>query len=173
MGRISAFRSCAVGRVTFFYEIIFVRKVLNYSELLRLVKNILKIVGVFLGSIYGHDLSLYYQLSNAVKFKIMAFFLRFTTNANADLERGVSSHHANEATYNEELSGLCGFELESETIQEAIEEVEANYSSRSQGGGVYNTEVFGTDWAIFSGKYLDSVPDGHVFLASKIVYKPA
>ncbi len=102
----------------------------------------------------------------------MAFFLRFTTDANADLERGVSFHHANETLDNEELSGLCGFELEAETIEEAIEEVESNYSSLHHGGGVYNTAAFGKDWAIFSGKYLDSVPDGHVFLASKIVYKP-
>lgn len=56
MGRISAFRSCAVGRVTFFYEIIFVRKALNYSELLWCVKNSLKIVVVLCPCKYLHGI---------------------------------------------------------------------------------------------------------------------
>jgi len=97
------------------------------------------------------------------------YFLRFTTNAKRDLKRGYSNHF-NDNGKREKLCGLCGFQLEAETLEEAIEEVKENFANQSN-NTVYNIDSFGTDWAIFLGSYRDSVPDGHVFIPKTIEYQ--
>jgi len=116
----------------------------------------------------------------------MSFFVRFTTDAKIDLERGQSFHSTDfkegeiskeklsemmncdeddieviNGHYVQLLEGLCGFELEAETLEEAIEEVEealeeprSPFHQYSQIGGI----------AIFKGELTDSdVPDGDNF----------
>ena len=122
----------------------------------------------------------------------MSFFLRFTTEAREDLQRGQSMHATSFAEgeitierlaemmdcdeddievvcghYVQMLEGLCGFELEAENIEEAIEEVEeaienpnSPFHQYSQIGGM----------AIFKGSLTDSdVSDGDNFYPSSIV----
>lgn len=65
--------------------------------------------------------------------------------------------------YSQELSGLCAFELDAETEEEAIEEAkEHNFNS------VYNTADF-PSYAVFSGKFVEDCPEGCVMLPTKIV----
>jgi hypothetical protein len=95
----------------------------------------------------------------------MAFFLRYTQTPQLDLEIGVSGHYNDEGE-KEELDGLCGFELEAETIEEAIEEAQLHNE-----GIVYNFKSMGDIAYIFEGKFLDFVPDGHVFEPAKFITK--
>lgn len=105
----------------------------------------------------------------------MRYYIRYTETPNADLERGVSYHLAEvEAegyewndyfnSYAQQLSGLCAFELEAETLEEAIEEAAAfkvNSNFNSQNGDSY---------CILSGVHVDDCPEGVVVRSDKIVY---
>lgn len=111
----------------------------------------------------------------------MAYFLRFTETANEDLERGTSIHASdlsiNDYTIEQAseifgcdvdmvgefndchcqiLAGICGYTLNAETLEEAIEEIEENdYQFSFVGQAV-----------IFKGRYSsdsDLVPDGDLF----------
>ena len=116
----------------------------------------------------------------------MAFFVRFTTNAKLDLERGQSFHSTGfkkgeikkkrlaemldcdkgdieviDGLYVQLLEGLCGFELEAETLEEAIEEVEEALEEPKSPFHQYSQlRVV----AIFKGELTNSdVPDGDNF----------
>ena len=132
----------------------------------------------------------------------MAYFLRYTQNAQLDLERNSSFHASglsekdstteniaslfeceiedvillDNGIYNDgvsngdmcyfhQLEGLCGFELEADTIEEAIEE--ANDFGFNE---VYNSDSMGDIVTIFEGEYLDENLEGCLFDAEKIVY---
>lgn len=116
----------------------------------------------------------------------MAYFLRFTNTAQKDLQRGTSLHFSDlqasavsksraaelfgcetselkkvNGVWCQVLDGLCGYQLQASTIEEAIEEVE-------EGG--YQFDFVGRP-VIFSGKYSqnsDLVPDGDLFHAFSI-----
>ena len=66
--------------------------------------------------------------------------------------------------YVQKLEGLCGFELEAEDLEEAIEEAEEFYFN-----SVYNSKDM-TEWAIYEGKYLGDCIEGEAFDAYDIVY---
>lgn len=103
------------------------------------------------------------ELRNRNKLTDM-YFLRFTENPEADLERGQSYHYDDDGN-KYEVGGLCGFELEAETLEEAIEEVKEfswNY--------VYNFKSMGDIACIFTGEDVDTVPDGDVFEAEELVW---
>lgn len=132
----------------------------------------------------------------------MAYFLRYTTTANQDLERNASFHASGlskqdstlesvaslfgcdiedvvlldygmynngvnngDMCYFHQLEGLCGFELEAETLEEAI--VEAKEFSFNE---VYNSDSMGEIITIFEGEYIDENLEGCLFDAEKIVY---
>ena len=139
----------------------------------------------------------------------MKYFLRYTENAIADLDRNYSLHasdfevgkidwleeeqteievvasafncdvenivmldngiyHGEEANgklqYFQKLDGLCGFELDSEDLDDAIEEAE-NFEYNY----VYNSVTM-QNWAIFEGQYIDDCPEGVCFFATKLAY---
>lgn len=99
------------------------------------------------------------------------YFLRFTTSAKRDLKRGYS-YHSNDEGKRQKLSGLCGFELSAETLEEAIEEAKERFADMNC-NRVYNIESFGKDWAIYKGVMLEEyLPDGDLFKADSIEYKP-
>jgi len=113
------------------------------------------------------------------------YFLRFTNTAKEDLQRATSLHHSGldtsfdkqsvadmfgcdvedveivDGLYVQVLNGLCGYMLESETLEEAIEEIsDRNYQFSEIGKAV-----------IFEGKYSsdsDFIPDGDLFIPKKI-----
>jgi hypothetical protein len=63
--------------------------------------------------------------------------------------------------YVQVLSGLCGFELEPDSLEDAIEEAKSfRYNS------VYNS-VDMKKWTIYEGKYNDDCPEGCLFNAKK------
>jgi len=66
--------------------------------------------------------------------------------------------------YFQRLNGLCGFELESENLEDAIKEAENFYFN-----SVYNTADM-IDFSIFEGVYTDDCPEGIVFDAENILY---
>lgn len=67
--------------------------------------------------------------------------------------------------YSQELSGLCAFELDAETEEEAIEEAkEHNFNA------VYNTDDF-PSYTVFAGRFIDDCPEGCVFIPTKIIYE--
>lgn len=116
----------------------------------------------------------------------MAFFLRFTETAQQDLERGTSIHASDlsinnftaeqaaesfgcdidsvgefNGCYCQILDGICGYTLNAETLEEAIEEVEENsYQFQFVGKAV-----------IFKGRYSNDsvlIPDGDLFVPYSI-----
>ena len=118
----------------------------------------------------------------------MKYFLRYTNTANEDLERGTSVN-ASDLDVNEIskkdaaamfgcceemieevngcwfqiLDGICGYELEAETIEEAIEEAETEKQFAFVGRPV-----------IFKGKYASDsnyVVDGDLFIPISIEIK--
>ena len=116
----------------------------------------------------------------------MAYFLRFTDTAQEDLERGTSIHASdlsindfskeevaeifgcdteNVGIFNESycqvLDGICGYTLNAETLEEAIEEIEENN---------YQFDFVGKA-VIFKGRYSndsDLIPDGDLFVPHSI-----
>lgn len=123
------------------------------------------------------------------------FFLRFTTDANKDLERGQSFHATDFAKGEikksklakmmgcekddisvvngylvQLLDGLCGFELESSSLEEAIEEVRDALDSPNS---PFHQYIGIGGWAIFKGKLSSSdfqVPDGDLFSPFSVEY---
>jgi hypothetical protein len=112
------------------------------------------------------------------------YFLRYTEQPKKDLERGTSVHPSDftnkkEATeaiggelvkvngfWCQVIDGLCGFELESDNIEDAIEEVEDHRC------GSYDFRSMGKMAVIFEGEITgEGVPDGCTFIPSKIAYK--
>jgi acyl CoA:acetate/3-ketoacid CoA transferase alpha subunit len=114
----------------------------------------------------------------------MSFFLRFTNTAKNDLKRGTSIHATGydkticskkamsellgcdvsdikivNGLYVQVLNGICGYLLEAETIEEAIEEVNDNS---------YQFDFVGRA-VIFKGRYVENdVPDGDLFCPTSI-----
>lgn len=65
--------------------------------------------------------------------------------------------------YFQELNGLCGFELEAETLEDAIEEAnEFEYNSAYESSN--------TNWAIFEGEYAGDCPEGELFSPVAVLY---
>lgn len=89
------------------------------------------------------------------------YFLRFTDNPQEDLERGTSIHASDDGNH-QVLDGLCGYYLESDNLEDAIEEV-------------INNEwqfFFVGKPVIFEGEFSPEdnlVPDGNLFYPEKIV----
>jgi hypothetical protein len=115
----------------------------------------------------------------------MAFFLRFTVDAQDDLERKVSydcdisenldSIPDNAVRFEDgligiPLPGLCGYELDAETIDDAVE-----LAKQGQVIG-HNYLPYGNiendDWVIFEGEYVAELPfgDGISFRPETVVY---
>jgi len=116
----------------------------------------------------------------------MTYFLRYTNTATKDLKRGTSLHCSDlevsevsredaaaafgcdksevkkvNGLWCQVLDGLCGYLLEADTLEDAIEEVEENERQFS----------FVGRHVIFSGKYSQDselVPDGDLFIPFKI-----
>jgi len=116
----------------------------------------------------------------------MTYFLRYTNTATKDLKRGTSLHCSDlevsevsredaaaafgcdksevkkvNGLWCQVLDGLCGYLLEADTLEDAIEEVEENERQFSFVGRP----------VIFSGKYSQDselVPDGDLFIPFKI-----
>lgn len=128
----------------------------------------------------------------------MAYFIRYTENANLDFKRKCSVHNSDykvgevsmwndederseeeilaekwecevsdviviHGYYSQELQGLCAFELESTTEEEAIEEAASHHYNN-----VYNTTDFPT-YAVFAGRYVDDCPEGCLMIPSKLL----
>lgn len=117
----------------------------------------------------------------------MTYFLRFTETAETDMLRNQSVHATDakdiseavewygletedyvvieDGTVCQKIDGICGFELESDDISEAKEEVE------NGDWGIYDTSM---PFAIFTGDHADSyLPDGDTFVAETIAYEAA
>lgn len=105
----------------------------------------------------------------------MKYFIRFTDTPKFDLERGVSYHlsdvEADGYEYNEhfgcyaqDLGGLCAYELEAETEEEAIEEA----SSFKQ--DIFDANDDLDSFVVLTGEYLDDCPEGVVIKAKDIVF---
>lgn len=92
------------------------------------------------------------------------YFLRFTDTAEEDLKRGTSIHAHDEGGKETILDGLCGYMLESDNIEDAIEEVEE---------GSFQLSFVGRP-VIFAGKVAAEdhlVPDGDLFIPFRIEKK--
>ena len=117
----------------------------------------------------------------------MAYFLRFTNTAQHDLDRGTSIHASDlsindfstkqaaeifgcdidsvgefNGCYCQILDGICGYLLQSENLDEVIDEIKEKK---------YQFEFVGNP-VIFTGKYSndsDLVPDGDLFIPTSIV----
>lgn len=120
----------------------------------------------------------------------MKYFLRYSDNPEIDLERNASLHLSDldasnidaesaansfgcdvedlievDGLWCQKLEGLCAFELEAETLEEAIKEAEEfNFN------GVYNSNVMGDLITIFTGEFEDYNLEGVIFTAKEIVY---
>jgi len=110
----------------------------------------------------------------------MAFFLRYTDKAEIDLARKTSVHLCDSENQADEfisgvghvqfLNGLCGFEIESENEEDAIEEAveyvlyhRQNFHANSSG------EEFGRHAFLFEGKISGDCIDGVLFMPKRIV----
>lgn len=114
----------------------------------------------------------------------MAFFLRYTEQAQKDLKRGTSVHPSDitdkktaievlggdiakvNGFWCQVIDGLCGFELDAEDLEEAIEEAQDHRC------GAYDFRSMGKMAVIFEGEITSAdVPEGCAFNPSKIAYK--
>ena len=68
--------------------------------------------------------------------------------------------------YFQKLDGLCGFQLESNNLDDAI-----NEAHKFRFNGVYNSEDMNSVIVIFKGSFIESNQEGCLFDAKKIVYK--
>lgn len=122
----------------------------------------------------------------------MTLYLRYTKNLEKDIDKGCSYHYTgmskreietasevaealnideNEIEYNEEaaqwvmpLPGLCAFEMDSDNLEDAIEE--AKVFDR---GGIYNSESM-PFWHIVEGVWIDDCPEGEVIIVTKVLH---
>ena len=123
------------------------------------------------------------------KQKDMKYYLRYSNTIDADIERGYSYNwgdidertgSAEEAAeayrcdiedlevvngiYNQMLPGLCVFELEAETLEEAIEEAEnANF------GGDYHAGN-GISYSILTGTYVGHCAEGGCIIVKEKLF---
>jgi len=67
--------------------------------------------------------------------------------------------------YVQALGGLCGFELDSEDLEDAIDE------AKKINVGSYSFEAMKDIAYIFEGQYYDSCPEGAVFNRGKLIQK--
>jgi hypothetical protein len=67
--------------------------------------------------------------------------------------------------YAQSLGGLCAFELESDNLEDAIEE------AKEINVGSYSFESMKDIAYIFEGQYHDSCPEGAVFNRGKLIQK--
>lgn len=104
----------------------------------------------------------------------MAYFIRYTETPQEDLERGCSYHLADVPAegyewndyfrcYAQELEGLCAFELDAETEEEAIEEAE-----EFGFGAIFSSEM--DSYCVLQGQFIDTCPEGCVIRANKIIH---
>jgi MinD-like ATPase involved in chromosome partitioning or flagellar assembly len=107
------------------------------------------------------------------------YFARVTKNPKKDLKRGTSLHFSDEKEGNRKLDGneivvdgyictvlkgLCGYEMEAETIEEAIEELEELKNSSY----IPFDNTF--EWHIFEGEEISEyLPDGNLFYPINIL----
>lgn len=120
----------------------------------------------------------------------MKLYLRYSNDIKADIERGASYHYTgldkdlsaeevaeacnidiDEIEYNEEarqwvqvLPGLCAFELESDNLEDAIEE-----ASDFRANDVYNSASM-QNWHIVEGRYVGDCPEGDCIEIINILY---
>lgn len=120
----------------------------------------------------------------------MKLYLRYSENISKDLKNGHSFHYTgldkdytiqqvaeycnideSEIDYNEEarqyvqvLPGLCAFELESDNLEDAIEEAK-NFRYNS----AYNSEDMNF-WHILSGEYCGDCPEGDCIDDAELLY---
>lgn len=120
----------------------------------------------------------------------MKFYLRYSEEIERDLERGYSFHYTGmdksfseediesatgisfaDLEYNEEagqyvqpLAGLCAFELDAETVEEAIEEAKEFHFNE-----VYNSNAMNF-YHIIAGEYADDCPEGVCITNVSVVY---
>jgi hypothetical protein len=112
----------------------------------------------------------------------MAYFIRWTETPEADLARGTSLHMtgldekymAAELLGCEEdelklvdnqwcqvLPGLCGYECESDEVEEAIQEL---------GNAIKNgIDYFEKTFTLFEGEWMGGCPEGCIFRAARII----
>ena len=116
----------------------------------------------------------------------MRIFLRFTENPNLDLERGTSVHATSASSIEEAeewhgegqyiqidnticmlLSGLCGYYLDAESVEEAI----AEYNSDYEGSRVANASADEKRRPVlFEGEFSeDEIPDGFLFCPIRVL----
>lgn len=91
----------------------------------------------------------------------MAYFLRYTENPEIDLKYN-TSYHQNDCNEDVKLDGLCAFELEAETLEEAIEEAKDHEFSY-----VYSFDTMGDIAHIFEGEFVDYEEEGVLINATK------
>lgn len=115
----------------------------------------------------------------------MTYFLRFTETPETDLKRSQSVHATDAGSIAEavewyggdsedyviidgclvcqRIDGLCGFELDSDELEDAISEAKAGE------WGIYETEKLA--WAIFEGDHTGAdLPDGDTFTPETIAF---
>ena len=68
--------------------------------------------------------------------------------------------------YFQALGGLCGFELTSSNLEDAIEEAGDFYYN-----SVYNSKTMGDMITIFEGDYLEGNEEGCLFIAKKLFFQ--
>lgn len=114
----------------------------------------------------------------------MAYFLRYTEQPTKDLKRGTSVHPSDiidkktaievlgdditkvNGFWCQVIDGLCGFELEADNLEDAIEEVEDHRC------GSYDFRTMGKMAVIFEGEITsEDVPEGCAFNPKSIAYK--
>ena len=120
----------------------------------------------------------------------MNFYIRYSEEIEKDLERGCSFHYTGldksfseediesatglafeELEYSEEagqyvqpLAGLCAFELEAETVEEAIEEAKEFHFNE-----VYNSNSM-SFFHVLEGEYADDCPEGVCITNASVLY---
>jgi hypothetical protein len=110
----------------------------------------------------------------------MAFFLRYTDKLELDLERKTSVHLCDGAEgadefveglgYVQILNGLCGFAIEADNEEEAIEEaIEAVKYNRKRLNANASGEEYGRHAFLFEGNYTGDCVDGDLFSPSRVV----
>ena len=158
----------------------------SLPALLIRVKNSVKMAGAFAQMLHV----CYICIVNLIRQRDMRFYIRYSEEIEKDVERGYSFHYTgmdksfseediesatglafDELEYNEEakqyvqpLAGLCAFELEAETVEEAIEE-----AKEFRFNEVYNSESMNF-FHILTGDYADDCPEGVCITNVSVVY---
>ena len=110
----------------------------------------------------------------------MAFFLRYTDKVQIDMERQTSVHLCDSPEQADEfvegvghvqiLNGLCGFPIEADNEEDAIEEaIETVLYKRKRFDANSSGDEFGRHAFLFEGKYSGDCIDGDLFVPARIV----